>query len=83
MSSDEENEDGDFTVYECPGLAPVSPVAGALGAGRRGRRWGPAGWGLPRAPHAPPALPRPPQTGEMEVRNPLFDHSSLSAPLPQ
>uniref|UniRef100_A0A8C3V0V8 Neural proliferation, differentiation and control 1 n=1 Tax=Catharus ustulatus TaxID=91951 RepID=A0A8C3V0V8_CATUS len=37
-SSDEENEDGDFTVYECPGLAP---------------------------------------TGEMEVRNPLFDDSSL------
>ncbi|KAG3288419.1 neural proliferation, differentiation and control 1, transcript variant X5 [Ictidomys tridecemlineatus] len=43
-SSDEENEDGDFTVYECPGLAP---------------------------------------TGEMEVRNPLFDHSSLSAPPPE
>ncbi|XP_053413245.1 neural proliferation differentiation and control protein 1 isoform X2 [Nycticebus coucang] len=42
-SSDEENEDGDFTVYECPGLAP---------------------------------------TGEMEVRNPLFDHTSLSVPLP-
>lgn len=42
-SSDEENGDGDFTVYECPGLAP---------------------------------------TGEMEVRNPLFDHSSLAAPLP-
>lgn len=40
-SSDEENEDGDFTVYECPGLAP---------------------------------------TGEMEVRNPLFDHASLSTP---
>ncbi|XP_077005083.1 neural proliferation differentiation and control protein 1 isoform X2 [Tamandua tetradactyla] len=40
-SSDEENEDGDFTVYECPGLAP---------------------------------------TGEMEVRNPLFDDSSLPAP---
>ncbi|NXI34116.1 NPDC1 protein, partial [Galbula dea] len=37
-SSDEENEDGDFTVYECPGLAP---------------------------------------TGEMEVRNPLFDDSSV------
>ncbi|XP_015281979.1 PREDICTED: neural proliferation differentiation and control protein 1 [Gekko japonicus] len=37
-SSDEENEDGDFTVYECPGLAP---------------------------------------TGEMEVKNPLFDDSSL------
>ncbi|XP_023687289.1 neural proliferation differentiation and control protein 1a [Paramormyrops kingsleyae] len=33
-TSDEENEDGDFTVYECPGLAP---------------------------------------TGEMEVKNPLFD----------
>uniref|UniRef100_A0A8C6N0Z6 Neural proliferation, differentiation and control 1 n=1 Tax=Mus spicilegus TaxID=10103 RepID=A0A8C6N0Z6_MUSSI len=43
VSSDEENEDGDFTVYECPGLAP---------------------------------------TGEMEVRNPLFDHSTLSAPVP-
>nr|XP_004654164.1 neural proliferation differentiation and control protein 1 isoform X1 [Jaculus jaculus] len=42
-SSDEENEDGGFTVYECPGLAP---------------------------------------TGEMEVRNPLFDHASLSAPVP-
>ncbi|XP_075415884.1 neural proliferation differentiation and control protein 1 isoform X2 [Tenrec ecaudatus] len=40
-SSDEENEDGDFTVYECPGLAP---------------------------------------TGEMEVRNPLFDDSSLARP---
>lgn len=23
-STDEENDDGDFTVYECPGLAPVS-----------------------------------------------------------
>uniref|UniRef100_A0A8C2YKX2 Neural proliferation, differentiation and control 1 n=1 Tax=Chinchilla lanigera TaxID=34839 RepID=A0A8C2YKX2_CHILA len=44
ISSDEENEDGDFTVYECPGLAP---------------------------------------TGEMEVRNPLFDHASLPAPLPE
>lgn len=22
--SDEENEEGDYTVYECPGLAPVS-----------------------------------------------------------
>nr|KAF6486222.1 neural proliferation, differentiation and control 1 [Rousettus aegyptiacus] len=42
-ASDEENEDGDFTVYECPGLAP---------------------------------------TGEMEVRNPLFEQSSLSVPLP-
>lgn len=30
-SSDEENEDGDFTVYECPGLAPVS-AAGGRGA---------------------------------------------------
>lgn len=37
-STDEENEDGDFTVYECPGLAP---------------------------------------TGEMEVKNPLFDDSAL------
>ncbi|XP_069789165.1 neural proliferation differentiation and control protein 1-like [Narcine bancroftii] len=36
--SEGENEDGDFTVYECPGLAP---------------------------------------TGEMEVKNPLFDDSSL------
>ncbi|XP_076021259.1 neural proliferation differentiation and control protein 1 isoform X2 [Genypterus blacodes] len=37
-TTDEENEDGDFTVYECPGLAP---------------------------------------TGEMEVKNPLFDDSTL------
>ncbi|XP_076835919.1 neural proliferation differentiation and control protein 1a [Brachyhypopomus gauderio] len=36
--SDEENEEGDFTVYECPGLAP---------------------------------------TGEMEVKNPLFDDFTL------
>ncbi|NXA40461.1 NPDC1 protein, partial [Eudromia elegans] len=43
-SSDEENEDGDFTVYECPGLAP---------------------------------------TGEMEVRNPLFDDSTLPPPSPK
>uniref|UniRef100_A0A3Q1EVZ3 Neural proliferation, differentiation and control, 1b n=1 Tax=Acanthochromis polyacanthus TaxID=80966 RepID=A0A3Q1EVZ3_9TELE len=26
-STDEENEDGDFTVYECPGLAPVSKLS--------------------------------------------------------
>lgn len=38
VTSDEETEDGDFTVYECPGLAP---------------------------------------TGEMEVKNPLFDDSTL------
>ncbi|XP_048876438.1 neural proliferation differentiation and control protein 1a [Brienomyrus brachyistius] len=38
-TSDEENEDGDFTVYECPGLAP---------------------------------------TGEMEVKNPLFDDCSMN-----
>ncbi|KAG7489895.1 neural proliferation differentiation and control protein 1 [Solea senegalensis] len=37
-STDEENEDGDFTVYECPGLAP---------------------------------------TGEMEVKNPLFDDTPI------
>ncbi|XP_067280875.1 neural proliferation differentiation and control protein 1a [Pseudorasbora parva] len=37
-TSDEENEEGDFTVYECPGLAP---------------------------------------TGEMEVKNPLFDDSTI------
>lgn len=30
-SSDEENEDGDFTVYECPGLAPVWWVQGGRG----------------------------------------------------
>ena len=29
-TSDEENEDGDFTVYECPGLAPVSKLPVAL-----------------------------------------------------
>lgn len=31
-STDEENEDGDFTVYECPGLAPVSPCEAVLQA---------------------------------------------------
>ncbi|KAF2973633.1 hypothetical protein EK904_009319 [Melospiza melodia maxima] len=30
-SSDEENEDGDFTVYECPGLAPVCGCRRARG----------------------------------------------------
>lgn len=35
-ASDEENEDGDFTVYECPGLAPVSAAVG--GAGPAGPR---------------------------------------------
>ncbi|KAM9450374.1 neural proliferation differentiation and control protein 1a [Clarias gariepinus] len=38
VTSEEETEEGDFTVYECPGLAP---------------------------------------TGEMEVKNPLFDDSNL------
>ncbi|XP_068191640.1 neural proliferation differentiation and control protein 1-like [Antennarius striatus] len=41
VTSDEEDVGGDFTVYECPGLAP---------------------------------------TGEMEVKNPLFDDSNLSVP---
>lgn len=27
VESDEENEEGDYTVYECPGLAPVSLCA--------------------------------------------------------
>ncbi|XP_072288482.1 neural proliferation differentiation and control protein 1-like [Eucyclogobius newberryi] len=38
-STDEENDEGDFTFYECPGLAP---------------------------------------SGEMEVKNPLFNDSTLS-----
>lgn len=68
---DEENEDGDFTVYECPGLAPVS-VGGA-----------PSSWGAACCPAAPgPDPPSPLQTGEMEVRNPLFDQASLAAPPP-
>lgn len=38
-SSDEENEDGDFTVYECPGLAPVRRLRGGCrGDGCRGGR---------------------------------------------
>ncbi|XP_041428825.1 neural proliferation differentiation and control protein 1 [Xenopus laevis] len=41
LTSEDETEDGDFTVYECPGLAP---------------------------------------TGEMEVKNPLFDDSNLHHP---
>ncbi|XP_078604406.1 neural proliferation differentiation and control protein 1-like [Branchiostoma floridae x Branchiostoma japonicum] len=39
--TEEETEEGDYTVYECPGLAP---------------------------------------TGEMEVKNPLFDHDSQPPP---
>ena len=29
--SEEENEEGDYTVYECPGLAPVRTVCGVGG----------------------------------------------------
>ncbi|XP_036606782.1 neural proliferation differentiation and control protein 1 isoform X2 [Trichosurus vulpecula] len=47
-SSEEENEDGDFTVYECPGLAPMNAL-----------------------------------TGEMEVKNPMFDDSALVGPTPR
>ncbi|KAM9069246.1 neural proliferation differentiation and control protein 1 isoform X3 [Sarcophilus harrisii] len=47
-SSEEENEDGDFTVYECPGLAPMNAL-----------------------------------TGEMEVKNPMFDDSALADPSPR
>lgn len=36
-SSDEENEDGDFTVYECPGLAPVSALGVWTGLPALGR----------------------------------------------
>jgi len=41
VDSEEENEEGDYTVYECPGLAP---------------------------------------TGEMEVKNPLFQDDQTPAP---
>ena len=31
VDSEEENEEGDYTVYECPGLAPVSqPITPSL-----------------------------------------------------
>lgn len=47
-SSDEENEDGDFTVYECPGLAPVRWARDGCGTCEVCRvRWGdpvPVGW---------------------------------------
>lgn len=66
-------------MYECPGLAPVSAGAGRGGAHQL----------LVGTAALPTLLPGPPktclcplQTGEMEVRNPLFDHSSLTAPLP-
>lgn len=39
-SSDEENEDGDFTVYECPGLAPVWRAQGGPWACRQGSSTG-------------------------------------------
>ncbi|XP_056395226.1 neural proliferation differentiation and control protein 1 isoform X2 [Hyla sarda] len=55
ITSDEENEDGDFTVYECPGLAPTY---------KQHLQSGPLKY----------------QTGEMEVKNPLFDDSSLHHP---
>ena len=29
--SDEENDEGDYTVFECPGLAPVSGTRGQAG----------------------------------------------------
>ncbi|KAK2120760.1 Neural proliferation differentiation and control protein 1 [Saguinus oedipus] len=70
-SSDEENEDGDFTVYECPGLAPGG---GAIS-------WGSLPASIPLLTRCTARHPCP-QTGEMEVRNPLFDHAVLSAPLP-
>lgn len=31
--TDEENEEGDYTVYECPGLAPVSSRISIFGWG--------------------------------------------------
>lgn len=75
-SSDEENEDGDFTVYECPGLAPVSAPGGMEG----GFCWRFLSSCL--RPCCQELDPVSSQTGEMEVRNPLFDHSTLSAPVP-
>lgn len=64
-------------MYECPGLAPVSAVAG-----RGAYQF--LGGSPPRCPPLPwTSLVPTPQTGEMEVRNPLFDHASLPAPPPQ
>ncbi|XP_009320624.1 PREDICTED: neural proliferation differentiation and control protein 1 [Pygoscelis adeliae] len=62
-SSDEENEDGDFTVYECPGLAPV-PLGQWAGAGAL--VWVPQHGAIPWG-----VLPRGPESGELE--QPLAD----------
>ena len=55
----EDGEEGDYTVYECPGLAPVSYKVENISSGRFHDFF-------------PLAL----QTGEMEVRNPMFDDDS-------
>uniref|UniRef100_A0A674NAJ5 Neural proliferation differentiation and control protein 1 n=1 Tax=Takifugu rubripes TaxID=31033 RepID=A0A674NAJ5_TAKRU len=71
-STDEENEDGDFTVYECPGLAPVSPSESVPQATFDLSCWSVS---LPSSVLTPTSVC--PQTGEMEVKNPLFDDSTL------
>lgn len=64
-SSDEENEDGDFTVYECPGLAPVRRLQGGCGCG---------GCGSPHPQEGEAASPNP------EAADPVCLHAVPSAP---
>lgn len=61
IETDEENEEGDYTVYECPGLAPVNTTTKSLYI-RNGERSSTVLFFLSNF-----------QTGEMEVKNPLFD----------
>uniref|UniRef100_A0A8C1X611 Neural proliferation, differentiation and control, 1b n=1 Tax=Cyprinus carpio TaxID=7962 RepID=A0A8C1X611_CYPCA len=72
-TSDEENEDGDFTVYECPGLAPVRAILFIILSVVDHFYW------LQLSPIVPWCLKVSFsfQTGEMEVKNPLFDDSTF------
>ena len=67
VDSEEENEEGDYTVYECPGLAPVSVAIALLYVGF----------------FLSTACVSSSQAGEMEVKNPLFnDETPIATPNP-
>ncbi|CAB0032563.1 unnamed protein product [Trichogramma brassicae] len=68
--SDEENDEGDYTVYECPGLAPVkSAISAKISRMKLNQRI------LLYRCFFFSTL----QTGEMEVKNPLFHDDSVTS----
>ena len=70
VDSEEENEEGDYTVYECPGLAPVSFLSIYLPY---------------RAIYFHSIVFTVLwcfKAGEMEVKNPLFDETPVVTPNP-